>query len=358
MRVVFIGNDTSIITGTNGDSRLRQLEYAKHFDILAIIIFSLKKDGLREELIGKLRLIPTNSDTRWHYIPDSLKILKTLKNYEVISAQDPFIAGFTGVLGKLFFGFKLNIQLHVDLFSSGSFKKESFQNFIFYYLAQLTLIFADSIRSGSKRLLINNKAFLAQVPMDVKLFAGKFKKRLCYQIVTVARLVKQKNLPMLLAAFSQINKKYPGLKLIIVGDGPQRAGLAADARNLGLGDSVKFLGYRTKLQCAKIYRQSDLFLSCSNYEGWGMAVTEAVAAGLPVAVTDTGCAGEFVVHKKISGLVSPIGDRQAFVNNALTLLRNRKFAGELVVRGQDYIRTRLQKDELVSKFVRGLEATI
>ena len=120
MKVIFIGNDTSILTGKNGDARERQIEYAKYFDNLTIIIFSLKNDNLKEEKIGNLEIYPTNSLNRWLFIIDSLKIIRRLK-IDLISTQDPFIAGLAGVLAKLLFKIKLNIQIHNDFFGNSYF---------------------------------------------------------------------------------------------------------------------------------------------------------------------------------------------------------------------------------------------
>ena len=72
---------------------------------------------------------------------------------------------------------------------------------------------------------------------------------------------------------------------------------------------------------ASFYKSFDVFLLPSNYEGWGRAVIEAMAAGLPVVMTDVGLAGE-VVKNNENGIVVPVGDRVRFVSAVIALARN------------------------------------
>lgn len=285
MKVIFIGNDTSILTGTNGDSRLRQIEYAKYFDALSIIIFSLKQDNLKEETIGNLRIIPTNSANRWLYVFDSLKIIKNLQ-VDLISAQDPFIAGLTGVLAKFIYKIKLNIQVHNVFFKGAYFKNESFFNRIFSWLGKFNLLFANSVRIVNPRQRVGNNCFLAPVAADLDFFWGKRHSKIFNQIVTVARLSKQKNLPL----FFEVAKEFPRLKFIIVGDGEERNNLEKIKP-----ENVEMIGQKNREEIKEIFSRSDFFVLTSNYEGWGLSCIEALAAGLPVIMPDIGCAGEAIV---------------------------------------------------------------
>ena len=285
MKVIFIGNDTSILTGANGDSRLRQIEYAKYFDSLIIIIFSLKKDNLKEEVIGNLRIIPTNSINRWLFISDTLKIIKNL-HVDLISSQDPFIAGLAGVLAKFIFKIKLNIQVHNDFFGTPYFRNESLFNYIFYWLGKFNLLFADSVRVVSPRQKIGKNCFVAPVATDLDFFWGKRHIKIFNQIVTVARLSKQKNLPL----FFDLAGHFPNLRFIVVGEGEERNRLEKMKP-----ENVFFAGQKNRNEIKEIFSKSDFFVLTSNYEGWGLSCIEALAAGLPVIMPDIGCAGEAIV---------------------------------------------------------------
>jgi glycosyltransferase involved in cell wall biosynthesis len=124
-------------------------------------------------------------------------------------------------------------------------------------------------------------------------------------VATVAALRAEKNLPRLLRAFAAATQVPSGLpasarvepvwrgparrlpaRLVIVGDGPERAGLQALAASLGIAPRVSFLGHIA--EPAPLYAGFDLFALSSDTEQMPIAVIEAMAAGLPVAATDVG----------------------------------------------------------------------
>jgi glycosyltransferase involved in cell wall biosynthesis len=104
-------------------------------------------------------------------------------------------------------------------------------------------------------------------------------------VATVAALRAEKNLGRLLRAFAAATGARPA-RLVIVGDGPERAGLEALAAELGVAQRVSFLGHIA--DPAPLYAGFDLFALSSDTEQMPIAVIEAMAAGLPVAATDVG----------------------------------------------------------------------
>ena len=124
-------------------------------------------------------------------------------------------------------------------------------------------------------------------------------------IGTVAALRGEKNLVRLLEAFALLRQPA---RLVIVGDGPQRAALEARALELGIEGSVRFTGHLAAPQDA--YRDFDLFALSSDTEQMPLTVLEAMASGLAVAATDVGdvaamLAGEnraFVVARDAAAL--------------------------------------------------------
>jgi glycosyltransferase involved in cell wall biosynthesis len=101
-----------------------------------------------------------------------------------------------------------------------------------------------------------------------------------FRIGTVARLTRQKSLHTLLEAFSLFLKAVPGAELVIVGVGPLEAELKKMTLGLGIENRVRWLGKRSDVPA--VMKSFDVFALTSIYEGFGLVLLEAMAAGIPV----------------------------------------------------------------------------
>jgi glycosyltransferase involved in cell wall biosynthesis len=130
------------------------------------------------------------------------------------------------------------------------------------------------------------------------------------RLLAVALLSDKKGLGVLLEALALRSARgCPPVHLDVVGDGPERIALAARARALGLDGAVQFHGLRTRAEVARRMAESDLFVLPSRVETFGVALVEALAAGLPVVASDVGVAGEVV--DEATGVLVPAGDAGA-----------------------------------------------
>lgn len=104
------------------------------------------------------------------------------------------------------------------------------------------------------------------------------------RIVSVGRLVPVKRFDLLIEAFATFRARHPGAALVLYGDGSERAALQRAAEALGVADAVTFAGYVDDI--ASRLRDADLFVCTSAREGFGNAIVEAMAAGVPVVSVD------------------------------------------------------------------------
>ena len=112
------------------------------------------------------------------------------------------------------------------------------------------------------------------------------------RLLCVARLAPAKNHALLLQTVARLRESGRDVSLTLVGDGPLRGALEERARELGISERVRFAGRRT--DTAAFYRDCDLFVLLSDYEGMPMSIIEAMASGLPVVATRAGGVGELV----------------------------------------------------------------
>jgi glycosyltransferase involved in cell wall biosynthesis len=111
-------------------------------------------------------------------------------------------------------------------------------------------------------------------------------------LVTVGRLVRRKGLPEMLTVLKGLND--PHVKLLIVGDGPEKTRIENLARYLNLTDQVHFLGYVSDEAKYQLLKISDIYVSSSHHEGFGIVFLEAMATGLPVVCYDKGGQTDFL----------------------------------------------------------------
>lgn len=135
----------------------------------------------------------------------------------------------------------------------------------------------------------------------------------------VARLVPIKAHEVFLNAAVEVHKQRPNTRFVIVGDGERRAELEALTRELGLGDAVRFLGWRRDMRT--IYADLDVVALSSLNEGSPVAIIEAMAAARPVVATNVGGVSEVVADGESGLLVRP-RDAKALARAILALLED------------------------------------
>src|SRR3989338_4257303 len=300
--VLQIGSDRTIFD-TDSQSASRMKAYGKCFGSLDMIIFSRRVRDKKVELAPSVTAYATNSFSRAFYVFRAIYLGLRLPRPDVISVQDPFESGLSGAVISILRGVPLHVQIHTD-FLSPEFSKFSILNRIRVFLAHIVLRRAARIRVVSNRIrdsLRTKNYKLKTVPTVLPIFVDvawfgvtQASSALLardnlfdYKFLVVSRLETEKNVGLAIAAFARaaIEKSC----LIIIGDGSQLGRLREFAEKKGVGRWIFFEG---QTDPAPYYKIADLVLFPSKYEGYGMVIVEALAAGTPVLSTDVGIARE------------------------------------------------------------------
>ncbi|MBI5154548.1 N-acetyl-alpha-D-glucosaminyl L-malate synthase BshA [Candidatus Poribacteria bacterium] len=118
--------------------------------------------------------------------------------------------------------------------------------------------------------------------------------------------------------FARVREKVPAV-LLMIGDGPERDGAQALARDLGVSRAIHFLG---KQEAIELYMScADLFLFPSEYESFGLAALEAMSCEIPVIASRAGGLPEVIAHGK-TGFLAPMGDVDEMARLAVEALSN------------------------------------
>lgn len=156
-------------------------------------------------------------------------------------------------------------------------------------------------------------------------------------LLFVGRLAAAKGVPALLAAVSRARAERPDLTLTLVGDGLERLAIEAEARALGLGDAISFLGYKGQEEVAAMLATHAALVLPSFAEGLPVVLMEALAAGTPVVATRIAGIPELVEDGRTGRLVPP-GDEAALARAILDTLDDPGAAEAMASRGRDRVR--------------------
>lgn len=207
-----------------------------------------------------------------------------------------------------------------------------------------------SILSGKKVIAISNsvkrslnkfelipskKIFVLYNGIDYDKFfkiaeSNKISKEKPIVIGTVCRLETQKGISYLLLAMRIILTKFPSVQLEIVGDGSLLHELQSLTKDLGISNSVKFFGKFADV--IPFYKKMHIFVLPSLYEGFGIVLLEAMAAGIPVIATNVDGIKEVVIDGE-SGILIPARNPEAIADAVLKLIENPQLADKLVDAG-------------------------
>ncbi len=329
MNILMISVDKKIFD-ENSSVRRRMVDYGTVTDNLHIIVLNrkLKDGGIKKNLkiSERVFIYPTNSLNKFRYILDAKRIGVQLKNIDLVTAQDPYETGWIAwkVAKKL--KAKLEFQIHTDIFSP-YFIKHSWANRIRSWLAKFLLPKADHLRVVSKRIKLSlskklqekvtilpifvSPTFIqvSEPDFDLKQRYSQFK----FIMVMVNRLEKEKNISMAINAMVRVVEIFPKTGLIIVGKGSFKNSLRKQARRLGLEENIIFNKWTDNP--VTYYKTANLFLSTSNYEGYGLSLVEAIFSHCPILTTKVGIVGE--VLSSNNSFLCDVGDQNCFSLNMI-----------------------------------------
>ena len=138
-------------------------------------------------------------------------------------------------------------------------------------------------------------------------------------IVSVGRLVPWKGFPTLIHALPKLRERFPDVRLMIIGGGPDLAKLEETANETGVADDVIFTGALERDVLIRYLRASDVFVLNTAYEGFSHLLLEAFAIGVPVVTTKVGGNPE-IVEDRVNGYLVKFDDADGLIAATSALL--------------------------------------
>ena len=164
-------------------------------------------------------------------------------------------------------------------------------------------------------------------------------------LIATSRLHRMKGHAQLLEAVAMLRGHFPGLRLVVAGDGVERTKLEAQAAELGIAEAVVFTGFRPDVTA--LLRAADLFVLPSLREGMPNTALEAMAVGLPVVASAVDGVPEVVADGETGLLVSP-GDPQFLCDTIGRLLTEPELAAALGRAGRQRVRDHFTAEQMLA----------
>ena len=184
----------------------------------------------------------------------------------------------------------------------------------------------------------NRAAHTFPVPADV--IAGR------KVLMHISNFRPVKRVRDVVRTYAKVNAQIPSI-LLMVGDGPDRVEAEAEARDLGVGDGVMFLGKIDAI--AELLAGADLFLLTSDKESFGLSALEALASGVPVLGYRAGGLPEVVTHG-VTGFLHDVGDTDALADAGIALLADRSRWQAMSDAAAADARRRFSQDSVVAQY--------
>ncbi len=170
------------------------------------------------------------------------------------------------------------------------------------------------------------------------------------QFVYVGRLLFSKNLEVAIKAISIARKKEPGIKLVIVGDGPHKNILQTLASKLGLESNIEFKGHVSEDEKIKLISSSVALVFPSLCEGFGLVILEAFSQNKPVMVSDVRPSSDIVTHG-INGYVLNPHDGTIWAEYFIRIISNPEEAVKLGRNGNSLLKDKYNQDIMYEKII-------
>jgi glycosyltransferase involved in cell wall biosynthesis len=193
------------------------------------------------------------------------------------------------------------------------------------FVVKLTLKMFDAIVVPSEFLvgIFSNYGFEARTIhnfVDEELFAFRARKNISPIFLSIRNLEPEYNVACLMRAFALIQAEIPYARLLIAGEGSERAKLEALAAELNLCET-EFLGAVSREKASELLHEADIYLNSSDVDNMPLSIMEAFASGAAVVTTDSGGI-PFMVRDGETGFLVPRGDEKALAERSLRLLRD------------------------------------
>lgn len=374
MHVLMISLDTAFLTQAITDSRSRHERYAELVGKISMVVCNRRGAApLTPYRSQRVAAIATESRGYLQYLSDGYRLGLRFNEetpVDVITTQDPFLTALIGLRLRRRLRVPVLMQVVSPIVENPYFAREGATHRALQQLARWTLPRADAVRvlsEGERQACIRrgvraDRVCNAPIPVDISAFASpappadvdRWRTKLGISADTpvaiwVGRPEPFKDLPTLFKAFTRVHERVPAACLVLVGNTDLPA-IRDQISAAGLSSVVRMTGAIAHADLPALYQMANLFVQPSYYEGLGLVMIEASAAGLPVVSTSTDGGREIVVDGE-TGILVPVRDADALADGVVKMLIDPALARRMGERGRQHVARRFDHQMTTDRWV-------
>ncbi|MCB9078065.1 MAG: glycosyltransferase family 4 protein [Anaerolineaceae bacterium] len=342
---------------------MKQIDSGSRLDVL---VFTRKSQAIQQPF-PNLRLIPIPAPKIQLLPLYGMRVVRRLASLlsrpDVITVQTPVETGLLGLWLKRYFKAPLEVQIHFNLFSPYWLAERQFINSVRLKLARYIIKQAEGVRSVSNTVahrlqrdwaIPRERIEVIPVPVFYQhqpTWSAGAVKLPTVTVLFVGRLVYPKNIPGLFRVINTVLARMPESHFVIVGDGVERSGVEAQAKPLNAEKKRVFvLGTVPYNELPLLYRQTQVLVQPSLYEGFGRTVLEGYLFETPAVATR--CGGpEDIIKSGETGYLTDIEAMDEFAERVIWLLEHPTEAKEMGACGRNYVQQQFDPNVLVGRMV-------
>jgi GalNAc-alpha-(1->4)-GalNAc-alpha-(1->3)-diNAcBac-PP-undecaprenol alpha-1,4-N-acetyl-D-galactosaminyltransferase len=268
----------------------------------------------------------------FHIVRALRATIRSFKPDVVLSFVD--IVNIRVLIAALGTGVPVIVEEHIDPTTYSIGKLAGILRRLLYRRARTVVVLTDRIARWASRIVARKAIRVIPNPISDQ-FCNRHEPRthtVGHKLIAMGRMESQKGFDMLLRAFAQCADDHPDWTLSIIGQGSERERLSAQANEIGIAHRVKLEG--VVKQPEKMLQQADLFVLPSRFEGFPMALLEAMACGLAVVSFDCHSGPREIIRDGVDGILVPRDNVDALAKAMSRLMgaeSERKRLGECAV---------------------------
>ena len=374
MHICQISKDFNLINwDESGEPVQRQIAYLdclkkKYPEAQMTVLVLYNGRGTPAFIKNDIRIIPVK-DTIFNRVINVYFFLKKLNKVHpinIVTCQNPYDEAWPTLIFSKIFKVPAIAQIHFDIFNKeaiqqilgngliGKIRFILFKRLIGFF--NIIRVVGNRIKNDliSKKLVDPKRIFV--LPVTVPLVGSSITSEKTYHsnpipsVLFVGRLVPQKNLFFWLDIAAFINKRLPTVGFDVVGEGHLKGELREYAGKLGISNNIHFHGEVANHLLKDFYRNADIFLIASYYEGFGRVILEAGAFGLPVVSTNV-TGPEDIIIPGYNGYLFEVGDKEGIANCVIELMNNPEKRKQIGDNNQKHIIENYQAEKLKQQWV-------